>query len=265
MHRTFADGMLAEAMKACIRSLQAEETPAAKALFVRLLKTGTTYDNRFVRPYLIRALTEPWCRTGQLVPAALTLIKSNRDAGQCIERAVASWPTVLSKVDIFGTAGLAALAADDLLIAVLENTPAAGLEFEHFLVLARRALLLEVVASPSPHRSDASLLRFCCAMARQCDINEYVYNCMTEEEDGVTWLRDAILKCLDEATPVPGAWVAPMPLFPVVPASRLRTPRGSHDGAAVTGLFSQQVREPLQEEISRHAEKADTDRRRPPV
>src|SRR6185369_4549831 len=96
-----ADGMLADAMKACIRSLQAEETPAAKALFVHLIKTGTSYDNRFVRQYLIRALTDPWCRTGQLVPASFALIKSNPAARQCIERAVASWPEPLSKDDLF--------------------------------------------------------------------------------------------------------------------------------------------------------------------
>ena len=79
-----ADGMLADAMKACIRSLQAKETPAAKALFVHLVKMTTSYNNRFVRQYLIRALSDPWCRTGQLVPASLALIKSNREAGQCI-------------------------------------------------------------------------------------------------------------------------------------------------------------------------------------
>ena len=65
-----ADGMFEDAMKACIRSLQAKETPAAKALFVGLLKTGTRYDNRFVRQYVIRALSrkpgtdqiQPRCR-----------------------------------------------------------------------------------------------------------------------------------------------------------------------------------------------------------
>ena len=80
----------------------------------------------------IRAITDPWCRTGQLVPASLALIKSNRGAGECIERAAASWPVALSKEALFGAEGLAALATDDLLRAVLENTPAAGLEFEHF-------------------------------------------------------------------------------------------------------------------------------------
>jgi 2-polyprenyl-3-methyl-5-hydroxy-6-metoxy-1,4-benzoquinol methylase len=243
-----ADGMLADAMKACIRSLQAEETPAAKALFVRLVKTGTSYSNRFVRQYLIRALSDPWCRTGQLVPASLALIKSNREAGQCIERAVASWPTALSKEDLFGTDGLAALAADDLLSAVLENTPAAGLDFEHFLVLARRALLLDVLASQSPDKAASLLVRFCCAMARQCHINEYVYHCTTEEHDGVTWLRDAISTRITEAKPVPGVWVAALACyFPLSLLPDCQRLAGVMMKPPLAGLFSQQVKEPAQE------------------
>ncbi|MEO8302547.1 MAG: class I SAM-dependent methyltransferase [Betaproteobacteria bacterium] len=243
-----ADGKLVAAMKACIRSLQAEETPEAKALFVRLVKTSTIYDNRFVRQYLIRALSDPWCRTGQLVPASLALIKSNREAGPCIERAVASWPAVLSKEELFGTQGLAALASDDLLNAVLENAPAAGLDFEHFLALARRALLLDVLASQSPDKADSSQLRFFCAIARQCYINEYVYCSSTEEDDGVAWLREAIAKRIADGKPVPGVWVAALasysPLALLPDCQRLA---GVMIGPALAGLFSQQVKEPLQE------------------
>ena len=236
-------------MKACLRSLRANETPAAKALFVRLVKTRTSDDSGLVRPYLIRALSDPWCRTGQLVPASLALIKSHREAGQCIDRAVASWPTALSKEELFGTEGLAALAADDLLTALLENTPAAGLDFEHFLTLARRALLLDVLASQSPDEADSSLLRFCCALARQCHINEYVYNCTAEESDGVTRLRDAVSKRITEAKPVPGAWIAAFacysPLSSLPDCQRLA---GVMKASPLAGLFSQQVKESLQEE-----------------
>jgi 2-polyprenyl-3-methyl-5-hydroxy-6-metoxy-1,4-benzoquinol methylase len=243
-----ADGMLADAMKACIRSLRAIETPDAKALFVRLVKTQTSYDDRFVRQYLIRALSDPWCRTGQLVPASLALIKANREAGQCIERAVASWPTALSKEDLFGTEGLAALATDDLLSAVLENTPAAGLDLEHFLTLARRALLLDVSASQSPDRADPLLLRFCCALARQCYINEYIYNCTTEEYAGVTSLRDAISTCITEAKPVPGIWLAAFACYsPLSLLPECQRLAGVMTEPPLAGLFSQQVGEPIQE------------------
>lgn len=247
-----ADGMLEDAMKACIRSLQAKETPAAKALFVQLVRMRTNYSNRFVRQYLIRALSDPWCRTGQLVPASLEVIKSNREAGQCIERAVASWPATLSKEDLFGTAGLAALVTDDLLSAVLENTPAAGLDFEHFLELARRALLLDVMAPQSPDQADSSLLRFCCAIARQCYINEYVYNCTTQECDGVAFLGDAISRRIAEGKPAPGVWIAAFacysPLSSLADCQRLA---GVMNEPPLAGLFSQQVSQPVQEDSYR--------------
>jgi 2-polyprenyl-3-methyl-5-hydroxy-6-metoxy-1,4-benzoquinol methylase len=249
-----ADGMLADAMKACIRSLRAKETPAAKALFVRLVKMGTGDDTGFVRQYLIRALSDPWCRPSQLVPASLAMIKSDRVAGQCIERAAASWPTALSKEQLFGTEGLAALAADDLLRAVLENTPAAGLEFEHFLALARRALLMDVLASPSPDQADSSLMRVCCAIARQCYINEYVYHCTTEENDGVTRLRDAIAMRIAEAKPVPGALVAALASYsPLTSLPDCQHLSGVMTEPPLAGLFSQQVREPGQEDGYRAA------------
>jgi len=244
----FADGMFADAMDACIRSLQAKETPAAKALFVRLVKAGTNFRNRFVRQYLIRALSDPWCRTGQLVPAGLALIRSDHEVGRCIDRAVASWPATLSKDDLFGTEGLAALAADDLLCAVLENTPAAGIDLEHFLTLARRALLLDVLAAQSPDKADPSLLRFCCSVARQCYINEYVYYCTTEENDRVAGLRDAISRRITEAKPVPGVWVAALACYS--PLSSLPDCQRLADvmrAPPLAGVFSQQVKEPAQE------------------
>ena len=249
-----ADGMLADAMKTCIRSLRAEETLAARALFVRLVNLSTDYNDRFVRHYLIRALREPWCRTGQLVPASLAQIKSNRPAGGCIERAVASWPTALSKADLFGTEGLAALAGDDLLSAVLENTPAAGLDFEHFLALARRALLVDVLASPSPEKGDPLLLRFCCGIARQCYINEYVYDCTTEECDGVAWFREAIAGRIAGAGPVPGAWVAAFACYsPLSSLPDCASLAGGMTEPPLAGLYAQQVREPSQETTYRAA------------
>ncbi len=258
-----ADGMLEDAMKACIGSLQAEETSAAKALFVRLITTTTSYNNRSVRKYLIRALNDPWCRTGQLVPACLAMIKSNGEAGQCIERAVASWPASLSKEELFGTKGLAALAADDLLGAVLQNTSAAGLDFEHFLELARRSLLLDVLSSQSPDRADPLVLHFLCAIARQCYINEYVYRCTTEESEGVAWLRDAISGRFTEAKPMPGVWIAAFACYsPLSLLPDYRAPGRYHDAARVRWLvLATSERANSGEWLSRHSAEPDPDRR----
>jgi len=247
-----ADGMLEDAMKACIRSLRAQETPAGKALFVHLSKLGTTAASPFLRQYLIRALTDPWCRTGQLVPASVALIKSSPAARQCIDRAAASWPAALSKDELFGRDGVAAFANDDLFSAVLENTPAAGIEFEHFLALARRALLVDIVASQSPDTADSSLVSLCCLIARQCYINEYVYDCASDEDGGVGWLRDAINTRVAAGERVPAVWIAAFACY--APLSSV--PRAERLAAVATkpplsGLFTQQVREPMQEDAYR--------------
>ena len=247
-----AQGMFADAMKACIRSLRVHETERAKALFVRLIKPDPRPDDPSARPYLIRALTDAWCRTGQLVPASFALIKSNPAVGECIQRAVSSWPTRLSPQELFGTAGLAACADDDLLIAVLESTPAAGLEFEHFLTLARHALLVHIVRATAPEHVDGSAFRLGCALARQCFINEYVYECTPEEGGHVASLGDAIEKRIVEAQAAPRAWLAAFacyrPLVSLHGCERLTT---SASGRALSGLLSQQVKEPLRERACR--------------
>src|SRR2546421_1551478 len=58
---------------------RSNETPAAKALFVRLIKMNQSYNSGFVRQYLIRALSDPWCRTGQLVDRKSTRLNSSHD------------------------------------------------------------------------------------------------------------------------------------------------------------------------------------------
>lgn len=245
------DGKLADAMDACIRSLQAGETPEARALFVRLIRTGTTYANEAVRHYLIRALCDPWCRTGQLVPAAFALIQSTPVLGESIERAIASWPAPLSSADLFGCDGIPALASDALFNAVLENTPALGLEFEHFLTLARHALLIDAVTSPSREEADPSALRLQCAIARQCYINEYVYAETPQEREGVAWLRDAITQRIAETKAVPAGWIAALasysPLFLLPECDRL----ANAAAPPLAGVFVQQVKEPMQEKNDR--------------
>jgi len=91
------------------------------------------------------------------------------------------------------------------------------------------------------------LLRFCCAIARQCYINEYVYNSTPEEDECVGRLRDAITQRISEAKPAPGAWVAAFgcysPLCLLPDCQRL----AEGMGRSLAGLYSQQVKEPLQE------------------
>lgn len=242
-----AEGKPEDAMDACIRSLQEQETAAARALFVRLVGTGASFRNSSVRQYLIRALSDPWCRTGQLVPASMALIRADERIGPCIERSAAC-PAPLSMGELFGADELAAVASDDLLAAVLVNTPAAAPDLERFLTLARRAMLLEVDVGATGENADPPWLRFGCTVARQCHINEYVFYVTPGEHDALARLRGAIAARLAEGGQVPGAWIAAFACY----SSLLSLPgseRLAHEMRAppLAGLHTQQVKEPLQE------------------
>ena len=99
--------------------------------------------------------------------------------------------------------GVAALAADQLLLALLETTTVTTIEFERFLTCARHALLETASGKQSPDPSDMATLRFYAALARQCFINEYIFDCDDRERHAATACRTKLLELLDSLTLVP--------------------------------------------------------------
>src|SRR5215831_3935927 len=89
-----------------------------------------------------------------------------------------SWPGRLCARDLYGPAGLAAAASNALLRCLLQNTPSTDIDLERFLTSARSAVL---DAADVSAEVDDEVLRFYCALARQCFINEYVFACTDEE------------------------------------------------------------------------------------
>jgi len=73
---------------------------------------------------MVRALTEPWGRPGELVRSSVHLLKLDQGIATCMARAAAAWPLRLSAQDLFGSNGLATLAANDLLCAILHRRSA---------------------------------------------------------------------------------------------------------------------------------------------
>ena len=77
--------------------------------------------------------------------------------------------------------GLAALAEDSLLHALLEAAPVNTIEFERFLTCARHSLLDTASSKQAPDPSDIAALRFYAALSRQCFVNEYIFDCDEEK------------------------------------------------------------------------------------
>jgi SAM-dependent methyltransferase/tetratricopeptide (TPR) repeat protein len=154
-------------------------------------------------------------------------------------------------VEVLGPERLTALANDLFLRAAMEATTLPNVQLETLLGHARGGLLR--LAGEQGDNND-ELTAFACALARQCFINEYVYD-QTDAESGLAIdLRDRLLQDLasgDAIAPLALAIVAayfPLHALPMAEALLRRD-----WPASVAGLLQVQLREPLEEAAERGA------------
>ena len=245
----FARGDPARALGAVRRALEIKETPATRSLFVRSIRDPASAPFLHeLRGFVTRAIAEAWDRPRIIAPVAATIIKQDARLAPLIGRAVAAWPARLPFDGLLAAAGLAAISTDALLVALLESTHVCDRELERFLTVVRCALL----AAAEDRRSSADLeqagaLRFCCALAAQCWINEYVFDVTDDESARVTALAERVASALragEAVAMLPLVLVASYrPLHSVITPEMLDRPWPE----PVAGILRQQVYEPLEE------------------
>jgi len=120
-----------------------------------------------------------------------------------IEKAVGlastAWPRRLAIDELFGSAGLAAVADEPLLRCLLVSAPVRDIALERLLTSIRAGLLK--IAMDETAKSDRAL-RFCCAMAQQCFIDEYVFATTAEELESAEQLRQSLAAAMAAKNPV---------------------------------------------------------------
>jgi SAM-dependent methyltransferase/Tfp pilus assembly protein PilF len=248
-----ADGNISEAFDLLRRALAIGPTQTTKVLLVRCLQNlRPTQDDPDLRALLLRAMTEGWVGANELAPVVGLFVKQAGGIGAMVERANAAWPERLPADRLLGPSGVAALADDRLLRVLLQSAPVCDIALERFLTVLRCALLpAEEAADAPPGRSDTALdLR--CALARQCFINEYVFDVTDEEAARVARLRDTAAAALPRGAAVPpsrlAALAAYLPLHTLPDAAALLTAAWPPE---IAELLTQQVREPQTERALR--------------
>jgi 2-polyprenyl-3-methyl-5-hydroxy-6-metoxy-1,4-benzoquinol methylase/Tfp pilus assembly protein PilF len=206
-----AQGDIEQALGFARRSLQIRETPANKALFVRIASVLDTFvEDAGLRALVTRAATEGWPGASDLAPLATTLVKHD------------------PRPD------------DPLLRWLLVSGPICDLTLEAFLAANRTMLLESAERAPEIWRDEQ--LTFACALARQCFINEYVYAASEDEIARASRLRDMVVAAGAAAAPAHIAAVAAyFPLHSLSVADALLPDSLPEPVAAV---IHQQVREP---------------------
>jgi tetratricopeptide (TPR) repeat protein/SAM-dependent methyltransferase len=238
------------AVAAVTRALASKETAEAKSLFVECIRNRKFTSDPFnARPLVLRALAEPWDRPADLAMPAVSLVKLNPAIKDTCARAVAAWP---ARITLEGLSGrLTAIADDELLRVVLETVPVCDVELERLLTGIRSILLSAVQEGPATPGEDG-LLRFFCALARQCFINEYVFDVASDEVEGPRRLREKLTRVIASGGPVPVPSMVALACY--LPLHSLPGTESLLDKSwspAVTALLTQQVREPLEERLAR--------------
>ncbi|OJU12063.1 MAG: hypothetical protein BGN85_01275 [Alphaproteobacteria bacterium 64-11] len=199
------------AMRAIVVALAMEENAHSRAAFVECVRAMQFFeDNAAIRGLVLRALRENWGRPEDLALPAADLIKAA------------------------GT-GIAALAHDDLLRALLCVTPNQDGALEDALMVARGALLRAPGQVP---------LEFLCALAQQCFLNEYVFTFPSEEQLLVARLEQETATALDHDAVIAPSQIAALALYRPLTDRRLLDRQWPAD---IDALLTQQLREPAEE------------------
>jgi len=203
--------------------------PAAimRANFARALRRQVDVpDDAELRALAACALTQAWARPGELARVAGELLRAHPVIGPWIERGEAGDWDVLAREPLF--------------VALLTCAPVADARLERFVAAQRRAMLARTDDNAAPH--DALVAT---AIARQCFVNEYVF----DEPDDERARVDSIVAAVERVPDTASAWTiatcaAYRPLHGLQAADRLAARAGT---PALRDLVMQQIVEPRRE------------------
>jgi len=213
-----------DALDAVMHSLWIEERPDNRRLFVTCARRlELAHMDATVQRTIIRAMSEPWARPGELTAVATRCVLDDPTISACVTRAVLAWPRRLSAEELYGFFGLEAVCGHAMLQSLLKTAPVCSLELERLLTMARSVLL--ATAWQGAKVLTSGLLEFYAALACQCAINEYVFAVTEAEADQVRTLSASLSAALTAGTAVPVLWpvavAAYVPLYRLEGAERL--------------------------------------------
>jgi 2-polyprenyl-3-methyl-5-hydroxy-6-metoxy-1,4-benzoquinol methylase len=196
-------------------------------------------------------MPELFQRYEQIVPTLLQINPGLRGAMALLT----SGSAARAKLEAWmGQSEFPVLARDPLFRTVLESSPVRDMQLERLLTAMRRILLDAAAVSGGGDRVDKARLEFCCALARQCFVNEYVFDLEPGEEEQVQLLREKLVDQLTKGGPVPAGWVALLASYvPLasIPSAKLLLERTWP--SAVRAVLRQQLVEPEEERQCRQS------------
>jgi tetratricopeptide (TPR) repeat protein/2-polyprenyl-3-methyl-5-hydroxy-6-metoxy-1,4-benzoquinol methylase len=237
------------AFQIAVELIQLNPSVDAKNLFVDSLKniSATLWDPSLSN-MVTTALLEPWGRPADIAGFACQLLKQDPEikkilfnlGGNSTEDADQNnWKSPLLKSDSPSLA---------LFNAILISGPIADVDLEKYLTGFRYELLKISDSIISGHLNSNDSEFFCCALAQQCFINEYIYYQTPYEIDHSRSLRDRLIVALQEGVDIPVSWLITVACyFPLHSLKNSEELLSKPYSAHVMAVLKQQIQEPLEE------------------
>jgi 2-polyprenyl-3-methyl-5-hydroxy-6-metoxy-1,4-benzoquinol methylase len=240
------------ALEAVCRAISLGDLQESHAVFVICARKASALpDDPALRALMMRAISEPWGRPADLAAQCVKLVKADPAIGALIAEIESAWPRRLPAETLLSSPGFAALARDPLLQGLLANAPVSDLALERALTACRGALLDLAVAG---REAGSDTLAFACALARQCFINEYVFELESVELQALDGWRASWAAMPGDGLADPALRLAVLAAY--APLSEL----GASDAilsrawpAPLDAVVTQQIREPARERALREA------------
>jgi trans-aconitate methyltransferase/tetratricopeptide (TPR) repeat protein len=195
----FDQGDANAALEHATRALALRDTPSGRELFVRCVDQADRLPPvPEFRGLITRALREAWARPAELAGAAIAVIRGEPTVARGMQAAMAAWPRRLPPPEMAQPMGV--LAQDELAGALLDATPVTDAALERLLTSARTILL--DAATQAKSEVSREMVNFAVSLARQCFINEYVFDVSDTERQAIAWLRMSVRQALERRSPV---------------------------------------------------------------
>lgn len=238
------------ALDAIKSSLRIKELPVAKIAFVQCVKNlGNIQNDDENRSLIVRAMSEPWGRPGDMAAVSINLLKPDQVIREIVGRAMLAWPRRLGKRDLSEKDGFRVLFENPVLRCLMETIPVCDIGLEQCLTMVRKNLLMDAVDAAGAYVPDDAELNFYCSLARQCFINEYALLHEAEEIESADLLRAEIASALESSVDIPALkLVALASYFPLCSLPDAALLFGRAWPEAVSDLLVVQVGEPMAEQ-----------------
>ena len=174
-----------------------------------------------------------------------TLLAVLPPMGEAMRRASKVWPNRVPIDQLLGDAGIAAIGDDPMLLYMLQSVPPRNFELERVLTSLRLSLL-DTAGTGEP--VEQLTLGFCCALAKQCFINEYVFATTPDEDAKVERLKITLGDTIKSGAAIAPLSIAAIAMYqPLLAVAGAQTLLDRTWPPPVDDVLIQQLREPAQE------------------